>query len=446
MFTLDHSVTCTIPTAWLRTMLYDLQRSPNAVATGPLGWNRTEAGHLELLVRAVHIVSEQESLQDGRTGEPRFELRLVPYSIRRPAAWESEGWALQFHESPPFSPTARIQLGSGDERGLLSGIYAAAHQIMPIRTLRAIGGGMAQFDAVDFVQPIPQLHQDETTRWSRVIGALNGPETWHRLTHLAIAIVGVGRTGSLVAASLARLGCRHMTLIDPDRLELHNVDAMDLVTPEDIGAFKVDVVARRMRDVHPQLEVCPLSTSVFSQEAQAELKAAQVIICTVDSPAARLLTGAIATMYLKPWLDLGTGVFRVRDGATPTARGPAVNRQIGADMRLILPGDGCLLCWGGVVGLSQALQDWARPRTPRDWQIERAGSLRSVNMLAVGTGLRWLEELVMGRLTASVWQRVEINEHGMAEWQTMGPRRDPACRLCAQTGLGDALTGMGHVP
>ena len=62
-------------------------------------------------------------------------------------------------------------------------------------------------------------------------------------------------------------------------------------------------------------------------------------------------------------------------------------------------------------------------------------------MLAVATGLRWLEELVMGRLTASVWQRVEINEQGMAEWETMTPRRDPACRLCAQVGKGDVRGG-----
>jgi len=50
----------------------------------------------------------------------------------------------------------------------------------------------------------------------RLIGALGGADVWDRLTGLHYTLVGLGRTGSLVAHTLARRGARRLTLIDPD--------------------------------------------------------------------------------------------------------------------------------------------------------------------------------------------------------------------------------------
>ena len=428
-----------IPTAWFRTIVQRLHQTPQMVAVGTLGVNQQRAGQCDLLVRSFQMVSEREARSLRRQEGPRYEMSFVPHTVVREAAWESLAWAWRFDEDPPYPSVCVLQLGARAELGAFTGIYTSGDHIIPIRQLQLVGAGMARFDAVDWVQPVPLLGPEEAERWSRLIGAIGGSAVWRRLTELALAVVGVGRTGSLVAAALARLGCRRVTLIDPDRVEQHNVDAMDLVTTSDLGRFKAEVVAQRMRELNPHLEVRPLTHSVFSHEAHAALKSAQVIICTVDNPTARLATGAMATAYLKPWLDLGTGVFRP-GGSELDMR--VVNLQMGADVRLVLPGDGCVLCWGGVADLSQALRDWGQSQAPRDWRMERAGSLRSLNMLAVATGLRWLEELVMGRFTTSTWQRVEINDQGMAEWRAMPRRADPACRLCAQMGRGDAISGL----
>lgn len=430
-----------IPTAWFRTIVQRLHQTPQALAVGALGLSQSASGQWDLLVRSFQMVSEQTARSLRRQGAPSYEMGFVPHRVVREAAWESLGWAWRFDEDPPYPSVCVLQLGAGAELGAFTGIYASGDRIVPIRQLQFVGAGMTRFDAVDFVQPVCELVPEDAERWSRLIGALGGSEVWQRLTELSLVVVGIGRTGSLVAASLARLGCRKVTLIDPDRVELHNVDAMDLVTSADLGCFKAEVVAQRMRELNPHLDVRPLTISVFSQEAHAALKSAQVILCTVDNPAARLVTGAVATAYLKPWLDVGTGVFRVRSEIDGTANDVRLlSLQMGADVRLVLPGDGCILCWGGVADLPQALRQWGQPPAPRDWRRERAGSLRSLNLLAVATGLRWLEELVMGRLTTSIWQRVEINGNGMAEWRTMPRRRDPACLLCAKMGQGDVLT------
>lgn len=432
------SATVYMPTAWFRTIVHRLRDAPQALVGGALGISQGDAGQWDLFVRSFQVMREPEALLARTQGGPRFEIGFVPHTVTRENVWESLAWTFRVEHDPPYPSVCLLQIGTASERGAFTGIFASGDRIVPIRRLHLVGTGMKQFAATDFRQPVRQPRPEEGERWSRLIGALGGAEVWQRLTNLSLTIVGIGRTGSLIAAALARLGCRHVTLIDPDRLELHNVEAMDLVTSAEIGGFKAEVVARQMRELNSHLEVRPLTRSVFSQEAQHALKSAHVIICAVDHQAARLVTGALATVYLKPWLDIGTGVFRGGDMLEHQLGevGPST-LHLGADVRLILPGDGCLLCWGGVADLSQALRNWGQPQEPRDWRMERAGSLRSLNMLAVATGLRWLEELVMGRLTASIWQRVETNSQGIAEWRVMPRRRDPACRLCAQVGCGD---------
>ncbi len=433
----DSSTTATlhIPAAWFRSLVQRIKQAPHLIATGDMGVSLRPDAACDLLVRSLELVPARDAVRSHQPGRVRYVIAFVPHTVERNGAWQSLAWMFRLEEKPPYPSLAVLHFGTAAEIGTFTGIYTSGDRILPIRQLHLVGAGMARFDAIDFRQPDPA--PPESDRWSRLIGALGGHKVWQRLTSLSIAVVGIGRTGSLVAAALARSGCRQITLIDPDEVEPHNLDAMDLVTPSDLGSSKAAVVAQHMRALNPALDVVVIPTSVFSQAAHTALKAAQVMICTVDDPGARLLTGALATTYLKPWLDIGTGVFRLSDSRTRIIGNRAVpHLQMGADVRLILPGDGCVLCFGGVAHLPEVLQTWGQ-LVRRPWQTERAGSLRSLNMLAVATGLRWLEELVMGRLSRSVWQRAEVTAQGLVEWHSMPPRRDPACLLCAATGSAD---------
>ena len=44
------------------------------------------------------------------------------------------------------------------------------------------------------------------------------------IQRLRIGVVGTGSVGAIVAEALARIGISHITLIDPDKLEIHNLD------------------------------------------------------------------------------------------------------------------------------------------------------------------------------------------------------------------------------
>jgi hypothetical protein len=242
-----------------------------------------------------------------------------------------------------------------------------------------------------------------------------------------------------MALALARLGVQHLTLIDPDRLELHNLGEMLGVTPTDLGRPKVEAVADALTSVaFPYLEVMAVPASITRWPALHAVQACDVVLSCVDHDSARLAVTAIATVFCKPLLDIATGVH---------GRGEA--RQMGADVRLVLPGH-CLLCWGGLrdhrgalQGLSQAASEptlFARPA----WQHERAGSLASLNQCAVGVALRLLEDFVAARIQDSTWIQLEFNAAGALHvtYPTV-PHTSLPCRLCRLTGWGEE--GVPHL-
>jgi predicted ThiF/HesA family dinucleotide-utilizing enzyme len=292
-----------------------------------------------------------------------------------------------------------------------------------------------------------QISDWERRRWSRTIGALGGEASWQRLVRLRIAIIGCGRTGSLVAVTLARLGVRQLILIDPDVVEEHNLGEMDTVTHADLGKPKAEAIVTNLHSViNPQQELVAILSSVTAESALAACKRADVLFCCADNDVARLVAAILATLYHKVLVDIGTGIhFTASDNQIRNPQSAIRNRTMGADVRLILPGDGCLLCRGNLTNYNQAVENLCNHRPPVDlettWSRQRAGSLRSLNQLAAGLGVHMLQELVTERIQQSVWARVEFDESGhlAVQYPPTQPSTDiPACALCAKAGLGDA--------
>lgn len=94
-----------------------------------------------------------------------------------------------------------------------------------------------------------------------------------------VSIIGVGGIGSPVALALAKMGCRRLTLYDPDRVEAHNLPNQ-LYRLRDIGRPKVEALAELLRE-HAAVEALPRQETVAGQRLTG------VVISAVDSMAAR---------------------------------------------------------------------------------------------------------------------------------------------------------------
>ena len=228
---------------------------------------------------------------------------------------------------------------------------------------------------------------------------------------------------------------------------------------EDLGQPKAEAVAARLRRLvwgtvaAPDGRVAPriraVTAPVTEEAGRTACLRADVLICCADNDAARLATALITTPLHKVLVDIGTGIHHTAaPAAHPIGQGGGAGRigarTMGADVRLIVPGMGCLLCWGGLARLARAVDDLTHPggrrRAPVPWHEQRAGSLRSLNQIAAHLALRQIEDLVAGRLDGSHWTRIEIDPRGVPRIDRPAPAPAPAegpCALCARAGRGE---------
>ncbi len=316
---------------------------------------------------------------------------------------------------------AALAVGIGPARGHCAGGILVRDRFVPATAITVIGPAWQQ------VSTPRTATAEERELWSRSRGAFGDDHAWNTLRGLSVALIGCGRSGSLAAFVLRQLGVTGITLIDPDTLELHNLGESVAVCRDDIGTRKAEALATRLSPrTATDSPVVAVPHSVATLDALSVIKPVDVVICAVDNPLARFTSTFLSTIYMKPLVDIGTGVFDTQRGQT---------RRMGADVRLIVPGGnsgGCLLCAGGIGNTT------AVPRASvADFTAERAGSSFTLNGTAVFLGLRLLEDLVAGRLRDSHWLHCDFAPTGVPQLSNLPLTPSPACPLCRFTGLGD---------
>ena len=84
---------------------------------------------------------------------------------------------------------------------------------------------------------------------------LLGEAAMEKLRHARVALFGVGGVGSYAAEALARSGVGNILLVDSDTVSISNINRQLCALHSTIGRFKVDVVAGRLLDINPELNV-----------------------------------------------------------------------------------------------------------------------------------------------------------------------------------------------
>jgi len=178
-------------------------------------------------------------------------------------------------------------------------------------------------------------------RMSRQILAF-GEEGQKRLADCLVGIVGCGGAGSVLVEQLAHLGVERFVLVDPDRVEVTNLNRLVGATPADVRRrrFKVTVMRHLVQRIRPEAQVYTQGRSALTSQGLAALRTVDVIFGCVDNDAARLVLNRLAVQYLIPYIDIGTGL---------AAKTPGVLDSAGGQVRIVLPGSGyCLECIDGI--------------------------------------------------------------------------------------------------
>ena len=138
-----------------------------------------------------------------------------------------------------------------------------------------------------------------------------------RVKQARVLVAGAGALGNEVVKNLALFGVGHIYVADFDRIELSNLTRSILFREEDAysHAFKADIVAKRAREINPQIEVTPIVGNLFSEVGFGLYRSVDVIIGCLDSRLARYLLNRMAMRAGKSWIDGSienlTGVVKV---------------------------------------------------------------------------------------------------------------------------------------
>ena len=126
-----------------------------------------------------------------------------------------------------------------------------------------------------------------------------------RVKDARVLVAGCGALGNEVVKNLALFGVGHIYVVDFDQIELSNLTRSVLFREADAysHAYKVDIVAKRAREINPQIEVVPIVGNLFSEVGFGLYRRVDVIIGCLDSRLARYLLNRMAMRAGKSWID-----------------------------------------------------------------------------------------------------------------------------------------------
>ncbi|MBK1894941.1 tRNA threonylcarbamoyladenosine dehydratase [Chryseobacterium paridis] len=84
-------------------------------------------------------------------------------------------------------------------------------------------------------------------------------EGLEKLNKAKVLVVGLGGVGSFAAEFLARAGVGSMTIVDGDTVDITNVNRQLPALHSTVGKHKVDVVADRLLDINPGLNLIKIN-------------------------------------------------------------------------------------------------------------------------------------------------------------------------------------------
>lgn len=133
--------------------------------------------------------------------------------------------------------------------------------------------------------------------WTERTELLLGEEKSTTLRNAHVLVVGLGGVGAYAAEMIARAGVGRMTIADADTVGETNINRQLLALHSTIGRHKSEVMAERLRDINPQIELQVVTDYIRDEKTYTLLDAAHYdyVVDCIDtlSPKVNLIAGAL---------------------------------------------------------------------------------------------------------------------------------------------------------
>ena len=135
------------------------------------------------------------------------------------------------------------------------------------------------------------------TNWLERTELLLGEEKLEILKNANVLVVGVGGVGAYAAEMIVRAGVGRMTIADADKVSESNINRQLVALHSTIGREKCDILADRLKDINPELQLNVVNRFIKDDETDALLDSSNFdyVVDAIDtlSPKLALIKGAM---------------------------------------------------------------------------------------------------------------------------------------------------------
>ena len=135
------------------------------------------------------------------------------------------------------------------------------------------------------------------TNWLERTELLLGEEKLEILKNANVLVVGVGGVGAYAAEMIVRSGVGRMTIADADKVSETNINRQLVALHSTIGREKCDILADRLKDINPELQLTVVNRFIKDDETDALLDSDKFdyVVDAIDtlSPKLALIKGAL---------------------------------------------------------------------------------------------------------------------------------------------------------
>ncbi len=132
--------------------------------------------------------------------------------------------------------------------------------------------------------------ETHTHNWLERTELLLGSEKLELLRNAHVLVVGLGGVGAYAAEMIARAGVGRMTIADADTVSPSNINRQLVALHSTVGRPKAEVLAERLRDINPDIELTVVNRYIRDEETYTLLDAARYdyVVDAIDTISAKL--------------------------------------------------------------------------------------------------------------------------------------------------------------
>lgn len=141
------------------------------------------------------------------------------------------------------------------------------------------------------------MNTDSTPAWMERTELLLGERKLAALRGSHVLVVGLGGVGACAAEMICRAGVGRMTIADADAVSESNINRQLIALHSTVGQAKSEVVAARLRDINPAVELTVIPEYIRDEATDRLLDAVayDFVVDAIDtlSPKVNLIKGAM---------------------------------------------------------------------------------------------------------------------------------------------------------